>query len=169
MAKASQSSFVLDSDCSGRQATDAIPSAPSSSTVGSGGRLHLNSLGSDLSSGPGMVDCSGSSPGRHLSGSGQPSPRLLVRRLGRGVGHSPPGRHHFRPLVSGGSSVVYQCKRAPCGGVQSPTFPSLGSQLHSSDIFGQLYSLGLPPQTGGHSFSGPQLHRTEDPPLGGVD
>ena len=54
----------------------------------------------------GMVDCSGSSPVRHFPSSGQPSPRLLVRRFERGLGHSPPGCYRFRLLVSGGSSIV---------------------------------------------------------------
>ena len=124
---------------------------------------HLNSVGSGLSSGLGMVACSRSSTGRRLSGPSQPSPRLLVRRLGRGVGCSPPGRNCFRPLVSGGSSVV-QRKGASCSGVRSTALPSFGSQLHSSGLFGQLYSLGLPSQTGGHSISGPQFLCAEDPP-----
>ena len=149
MEKASRSSFVVDLDCSGRQATDAIPPTPSSSPVGSGGRLHLNSLGSGLSSRLGMVDCSGSSPGRHLPGLDQPSPRLLVRRLGRGAGSSSPGRNRFRPLVSGGSSTVHKRKGAPYGGVRSPAFPSRGGQLHGSSVCGQFDSLGLPSQTGG--------------------
>ena len=111
----------------------------------------------------------GSSPGRHLSDSSQPSPQLLVRCLGRGVGCSPPGRNRFRPLVSGGSSVVHQRMGTSCGGVRSTALPSSGSQLHSNCLFGQLDSLGLPSQTGGHSISIPQFHCTEDSPLGGDD
>ena len=88
---ASQSSIIPDSYRSGRQAADAIPSAPSSSPVGSGVRLHLISWGPDY--------CSWLSPGRHLSGLGLPSPRLRVRRLGRAVGCSPPDRNLFRPLA----------------------------------------------------------------------
>ena len=168
VARASRSPIILDSSHSRRQAVDAFPSAPSSSPVGSERQLHLNSMGSGLSSGLGVVACSRSSPGRCLSGPSQPSPRLLVRRLGRGVGCSPLGRNRFRPLVSGGSSVV-QRKGASCGGVRSTALPSFGSQLHSSSLFGQLDSLGLPSQTVGHSISGPQLHCVEDPPLGGDD
>ena len=149
LAKASRSPIILDSAHSGRQAEDAFPSAPSSSPVGSERRLHLNSVGSGLSSGLGMVACSRSSPGRHFSGPSQPSSRLLVRRLGRGVGCSPPGRNRFRPLVSGGSSVVHQRKGASCSGVRSTALPSSSSQLHSSCLFGQLDRLGLPSQTGG--------------------
>ena len=121
MEKAS-SSFVIDLDCSGRQATDVISPTQSSSSVGSGGQLHFNFMGSGLSSRLGMVDCSWSSPGRHRPGPGQPSPRLLVRRLGRGVWSSPPGLYRFRPLVSGGSSIVHRRKGAPCDGVRSSAF-----------------------------------------------
>ena len=169
MEKASRSSFFSDRDCSGRQATDAIPSASSSPSVGSGGRLHLNSLGPELSPRLGTVDCFGSSPVRHLPSSGQPSPRLLVRRLRRRVGCASPRCYHFRPLVSGGSFVVNKRNGAPCGGVRSPAIPSSGVQLHGSSVCGQFDSPGLSPQTGGHSISGPQLHCSEDPPLCGVD
>ena len=85
------------------------------------------------------------------------------------MGRSSPGFHCFRPLVSGGSSFVHQCKGAPCGGVRPPTFSTSGVQLYGGSVCGQFDSLGLPPQTGGHSISSPQLHCSEDPPLGGVD
>ena len=91
---------LLDSSHSGRQATDAIPSAPPSPPLESRRRLGVDSLGSGLPSGSGMVASPKSSPGGHLSGPSQPSPRLLVRRLGRGVGCSSPGRNRFQPLVS---------------------------------------------------------------------
>ena len=167
--KASGSSFVFDRDCSGSQVMDAIPSTLSSPSVGSGGRLHLNSMGSGLLPRLGMVDCSRSSPGRHLPGPGQPSPRLLIRHLGCGVGRSPPGCYSFRPLVSGGSSIVHKRKGAPCDGVRSPAISSSNDQLHGSCVCRQFNSLGILPQTGGHSISDPQLHCSEDPPLGGVD
>ena len=146
--KASGSSFISDRDCSGRQATDAISSTSSSPSVGSGGRFHLNSMGLGLSPRLGMVDCSRSFPVRHPPSSDQPSPRLLVRRLGLRVGRSPPGCYRFRPLVSGGSSIVHKHKGAPCSGVRSPAISSSGVQLHGSSVCGQFDSLGLPPQTG---------------------
>ena len=72
-------------------------------------------------------------------------------------GVSPTDHNHFRPLVSGGSSVVRQRKGAPCGGGRSTVLSSLDSQLLRSDLFGQLDSFGLPSQTGGRSFSGSLL------------
>ena len=103
VAKASLSPIILDSAHSRRQAEDSFPSASSSTPVGSERLLHLNSVRSGLSLGLRMVACSRSSPGRLFSGPGQPSPRLLVSRLGYGVGYSPPGHNCFRPLVSAGS------------------------------------------------------------------
>ena len=117
----------------------------------------------------GMVDDYGPSSVGHLPSSGQPSPRLLVRRLGRGVGRSSSGCNSFWPLVSGGGSSVYQREGAPCGGVRAPAFPASGVQLLGGSVCGQFDSSGLFPQAMGHPISSPQLHCSEDPPLGGVD
>ena len=165
LARTPQGIFLLDSSHSGRQATNEIPAAPPSPTLGSRGRLSANSLGSGLSPGSGMVASSWSSPVRHLSGPSQPSPRLLVRLLGRGVGSSSPGRNRFRPLVSGGVSVVNKRKGASCGGVWSAPLPISCVQLHGSSILEQLHSPSVSTQTGGHKVDGPQLHLSEDPPL----
>ena len=99
LANASRGIVLLDSSHSRRQVADTIPTA-SSPPVESGRRLQSNSLGSSLPLGSVMVASSQSSSSRHLSGPSQPSPRLLVRRLGRGVGCSHPGRNRFRSLLS---------------------------------------------------------------------
>ena len=122
-----------------------------------------------MSSRFGMVDGSGLSSIGHLPSSGQPLPRLLVRRLGRGMGCSSSGCNLFRPLVSGGGSSVYQREGAPCGGIRPPASPAPGVQLHGGSVCGQFDSSGLSPQTRGHPISSPQLHCSEDPLLGRVD
>ena len=84
--KALRNLVFSDLDRSRGEVTDVIPSTSAPSSVGSDGRFHLDSMGSGVSFGSGMVGDSGSSAVRHISSSGQPSPQLLVRRLGRGVG-----------------------------------------------------------------------------------
>ena len=116
-----------------------------------------------------MVGGAGSSSVGHFSGSGQPSPRLLVRRLGHGVGSSSSGCDRFWPLVSGGSSSVDQCQGAACGGVRSTRIPTPSVQLHGGGHCGQFHSTSLSPQTRGHKVSAPQLYCAEDSSLGGVD
>ena len=83
--EAARNSVFPDGDHSRGTVTNAIPSASTSSSLGSGGRFLHDSIESGVSPGPGMVGRAGSSSVGHFSGSGQPSPRLLVRRLGHGV------------------------------------------------------------------------------------
>ena len=169
MEKAFRISVISDLDCSGGKVTDAIPAASSSLSMESEGRLHLDSLGSRVSPVFGMVDGSGPSSVGHLPSSGQPSPRLLVRRFRLGVERSSTGCNRFRPLVSGRGSSIYQREGAPCGGVRPLVVPTLSVQLHGGNVCGQFHSSGLSPQIRGHSFSSPQLYCSEDPPLGRVD
>ena len=116
-----------------------------------------------------MVASPRSSPARHLFGPSQPSPRLLVRRLRREVGSSSPGRNRFRLVVSGGVFVVDQRKGASCGGVRIAPLPTSSVQLHGSSFLRQLHSSGVSTQAGGHTIDCPQLHLSEDLPLGGDD
>ena len=90
---------------------------------------------------------------RLQSGSGQPSPRLLVQRLGRGVEGSSSGCDRFRPMVSGGSSSTDQCQGAACDGVPPLPIPTPCVQFYGGGFCGQFHSFILPPQTGGHSIS----------------
>ena len=113
------------------------------------GRFLHDSIESGVSPGPGMVDRGGSSSVEHFSGSGQPSPRLLVRRLGHGVG----------------SSSVDQRQGVACGGVRSSRFPTPSVQLYGGSLCGQFHSSSLSPQTRGHKVSAPQLYCAEDSSL----
>ena len=96
-----------------------ISTAETSLSLGPRERLDTHSVGLSLPSGPGMVVGSGSSRAGQFSGSSQPEPRLLVRPFGRGLGCSPVGLNRFRPMVSGRSGVLNQCKGTPCGGERS--------------------------------------------------
>ena len=167
--KALRNLVFPDLDRSRGQVTHAIPSTSAPSSVGSDGRFHLDSVGSGVSSGSGMVGVSGSSAVRHISGSDQPSPRLLVRRLGRGVGGLSSGCDRFRPMVSGGSSSINQCQGAAGDVVRPPSIPTPCVQLYGGSLCRQFRSSVLPPQTRGHSVATPQLDCAEDSPLGGVD
>ena len=129
------------------------------------GRFLHDSSESGVSPGPGMVDRGGSSSVRHFSGSGQPSPRLLVRLLRHGVGSSSSGCHRFRPLASGGNSSVDQRQGVACGGVRSSRIPTPSVQLYGGSLCGQFHSSSLSPQTRGHKVSTPQLYCAEDSSL----
>ena len=129
LARTPRSTVAFDSAGSGGEVKDAISAASASSSLGSQGRFPVNSLGLGLLSRSGMVVGSGSSPTRYFSDSSQPTPRLLVRHLGRGLGSSPPGQHHFRPVVSGGSHSVYKRKGASCGGKRTSTIRTSSVQF----------------------------------------
>ena len=73
LARTLRSTVLLDYTRSGRQAMNPIPAALPSPTLRSQGRLGVNSLGSGLSPGSGMVSSPRSSPARHLSVPSQPS------------------------------------------------------------------------------------------------
>ena len=112
LARALRSSVFNDSAFSGRTASDAVSSISPPSFLGSFRPNDPYQLGSRDPSGSGVVAESRSLGTRYFARSGVPSAQLVVRRLGRGLGGSSRGRGHFRPLVSRGSSVIYQCQRA---------------------------------------------------------
>ena len=134
LACAPRSTVFPDSSCSRRPLTDAIPSAAASPSLGSRGRFDAHSLGLSLPSRSGVVVCSRSSPTRYFSGPSQPTPRLLVRRFGHGLGSSSPGRNRFQPVVSGGSNSFNQRKGTSCGGKRTSPLRTSGVQFHSSDF-----------------------------------
>ena len=155
LVNASRGTVLLDSFHSGRQVADAIPTAPSSPSVGSGRRLHSNSLGFGLPPGISLAqvnphldfwsDASDVGWGAQLldaTASGLWSPKeALLSINARELLAVEYGLHHFRLLVSNSTVAV----------------------------FSDFHSPGLPSQAGGHSIASPQLHISEDPPLGGDD
>ena len=141
--KAARNSIFPDVHHSRGKVTNAVPSASAPSSVGPDGRFHLDSVGSGMLTGSGLVDEIRSPSVGHLSGSGQPSPQLLVRCLGRGLGGSSSGCYRFRPMVSGGSSAIDQCQGVACSGVRPALIPTSSVQLHGGGFCGQLHSSSL--------------------------
>ena len=108
LMRAFGSLVFFDFFCSRRSPSHVVSPASAPSLVGSGRRLHPSSLGRLLPSGSGVV-AGAVSPGVwFLSISGIPRPRLLVRRVRRGLVSSLGGRGRFRPLVSGGVKPLHQ-------------------------------------------------------------
>ena len=105
---------------------------------------------------------------RYFARSGVPSARLVIQRLGRGLGVSSRRRGNFRPLVSRGSGFVHQRQRALSCRKSSSLLCSATFKLHSGHVRGQLYGDRLPSQPGGHLVSAAQLHFSAYPAVGGV-
>ena len=130
--------------------------------MGSGGGLHSSFLDSRLSPRPPVVVRRASPPARGLSRPGLPGPRLLVRRLGRGLGGSFRSGGCFRPLVSQRGGHFHQRSETSCCGEASSPFPVFSQGLHSGDLRGQLHGGSLSPQFGGYPVSLPQRNSSED-------
>ena len=134
---------------------DAISAASASPSLGSQWRFPVSSLGLGLPPRSAMVFGSGSSPTGHFSDSSPPTPRLLVRRLGRGLGSSPPGKRRLRPVVSGGSHSVYKRKGASCSGKRISTVRTSAVQFHSGTFLRQLHSPSVSAQTRRYPIDNP--------------
>ena len=107
LAGASWSSVFHDSARSGREASDAVtPICPS--ILRSSRPVCSGPVDSRSSSRSGMVARLSSVRARHFTRSGVPSARLVVRRLGHGLGGTSRGRGYFRPLVSRRVGDVHQ-------------------------------------------------------------
>ena len=140
----------------------AVPSALSPSAVGSGGPVCSDSLVSELPQRP------SSSVPRSVFRPGLPRSRLLVRRLGRGLGCSPRFSDRFRPLGSGSDGSLHKGSRAPgCSG-GSPPLSAFSGREGSFHILRQQHSSVLSPQRGQHEVSIFKHSHSGDPALGGV-
>ena len=96
------------------------------------------------------------------SRSGVPSARLVVRRLGRGLGGSFRGRGLFLPLVSKRARAIHQRQRALGHRESSSLLCSADQGLVGSDFRGQLYRDSLSSESGRNAISTVEYHRTTD-------
>ena len=159
LARALRSAVFNDSARSGGSSSDAVPSAGPPSFLGSLRSVGACQMDSRDSSGSGVVVGSLSTEGRDISRSGVPPARLLVRRLGRGLGGSSRRGSCFRPLVSRGSGIVHKHQRAPGRRSRSSVLCSADYELHGGLVRRQFHSDSVPSQPRRHSISTPQLHR----------
>ena len=87
-----------------------------------------------------------------------PKPRLLVRRLGRGLGCSLGQGSRCRPLVSRGSLPVHQCQGALSGGEGFPPLSGTDLRVNSCGVRRQFHHSILSEEGKGHSLSDSELH-----------
>ena len=104
---------------------------------------------------------------RHFSGAGVPSARIVVRRLGRGLGGSLRRTGRFRPLGSRRCRALDQCTRALGNRESSPVVCSTSRRFLSGGLRRQLDSHILPEEPRRDSLFLSELHGSEDSPLGG--
>ena len=113
LARIARSAVLFNSAHSGRTTENAVVPVSLQPTLGSTGSRSDSSVVSGGPPGPSLVASPRASRTRNLSGTGIPSARLMVRRLGCRLGGAPrrPGR--FRPLVSRRIAKLHQPSRAP--------------------------------------------------------
>ena len=139
LAGAIRSTVFDDPARSGRPTSHEVSSACSAEALGpcrpidSGRVVSRGSPGSRLVAGA-----------RHFSGAGVPSARIVVRRLGRGLGGSSRRSCYFRPLGSRGGRIVDQCQRALGHRESSPVVRSSTRRFFGGNFRRQLHGHCLP-------------------------
>ena len=168
LAGAVRSAVFDDPARPGGTAPHEVSSAHSAEALGSCRAICSGRMVSGNSSGSRLVVGSRAVAARGVSGAGVPSARLVVRRLGRGLGGSSRRGSYFRPLGSGGGRIVNQRQRAPGDRESSPVVRSSALRFIRGDLRRQLHGHCIPQEPGRHTFSSSQLHSAEDSPLGEV-
>ena len=153
LALASQHALLPLPSCSGRTTSCEISPALSPQVLGSQGSVDQDSLVSGLPQGSWVVAQPSPSVSRGVSGAGLSRSRLLVRRLGRGLGSSPGFSHRFRPLGSRSGLSVYQRSRASSHQGGSPTLPVSSGGEECVRLLRQQHGGVVSPQGGGHQVS----------------
>ena len=143
----------------------AVPPALSSPGLGLHGPVDQDSMVSGLSSGSAVVAPNPSPRAGGVPLAGVSRPRLLVRRLGRGLGGTYGSSHRFRPLERNRGGALHQHQGAPGSSSGSPPPPVLSGGENGCSLLRQCHGGRLPPQGGGHEVSLPELPRSGDPPL----
>ena len=103
----------------------------------------------------------------HFSGAGVPSARIVVRRLGRGLGGSLRRTGRFWPLGSRRGRALDQCPRALGNRESSPVVCSTSRRFLGGGLCRQLDRHLLSEEPRRDSLFLSELHRSEDSPLGG--
>ena len=168
LAGAVRSAVFYDPARPGGTAPHEVASVHSAEELGSCGSICSGRMVSGNSSRSRLVVGSRAVGAWRVSGAGVPAARLVVRRLGRGLGGSSRRGSYFQPLGSGRGRIVHQRQRAPGYRDSSPLVRSSALRFIRSSLRRQRYSNCVPKEPGRHTFSSSQLHSAEDSPLGGV-
>ena len=104
---------------------------------------------------------------RRFSGAGVPSARVMVRRLGRGLGGSLGRAGRFRTVGSGGCRALDQCSGALGDRESSQVVCSTSRRFLSGGLRRQFDCRVVSSEPRRDSFFVSELHRSEDSPLGG--
>ena len=102
-----------------------------------------------------------------FSGAGVPSARVMVRRLGRGLGGSLGRAVRFRPVGSGRRRALNQCMGALGDRECSQVVCSTSRRFLGGSLRRQIDSCVVSAEPRRDSFFFSDLHRSEDSPLGG--
>ena len=104
---------------------------------------------------------------RRFSGASVPSARVMVRRLGRGLGGSLRRSGRFRPLGSGGWRALDQCSGALGDRESSQVVCSTSRRCLSGSLRRQFDCRVISEEPRRDSLFTSELYRSEDSPLGG--
>ena len=168
LAGAIRSTVFDDPARSGRPTSHEVSSACSAEALGPCRSIDSGRVVSRGSPGSRLMARSRTVGARRFSGACVPSARIVVRRLGRGLGGSSRRSCYFRPLGSRGGQIVDQCQRAPGHRESSPVVCSSTRGFFGGNFRRQLHGHCLPQEPGRHAFSSSELHCAEDSLLGGV-
>ena len=145
-----------------------VPPALPPSFMGPSGSGGSNLSVDGVSSRSPVVAPSPSSLSRSVSAPSVSCPSLLVRRLGRGLGHPSRLSGRFGPVGHPSGSVVYQRQgTASCSAGALPV-PVTSPRSHSGCLLRQHHSCAFPSQGGWPLVSSPQHLGSGDLALDGV-
>ena len=145
---------------------EVIP-AGSSASVGSGRSVSAGRVVTGDSKRSFLVARPRSLSARRFSGAGVPSARVMVRRLGRGLGGSLGRAGRFRPVGSGRHRALDQCPGALGDRESSQVVCSTSRRFLSGGLHRQFDSRVVSAEPRRDLFFFSELHRSEDSPLGG--
>ena len=144
-----------------------VTPAGSSASVGSGRSVSDGRVVTGDSKRSFLVARPRSLSARRFSGAGVPSARVMVRRLGRGLGGSLGRAGRFRPVGSGRRRALDQCTGALGDRESSQVVCSTSRWFLSGGLRRQFDSRVVSAEPRRDSFFFSELHCSEDSPLGG--